>query len=73
MSTDKILRKFILKNQLIPNKIINGNLNVSNNQIQSLKDLVEAQEQPCLFMNKFDLNVDTRPITCLREYFTSKV
>ena len=39
----------------------------------SLKDLVEAQEQPCLFINKFDLNVDSRPITCLREYFTSRV
>lgn len=36
----------------------------------SLRDLVEAQENSCLFMNKFDLKVDSRPVNCLRETFT---
>ncbi len=35
-----------------------------------LRDLAEASEVDCLFFNKFDLSVDSRPVTCLHEYLT---
>ena len=35
-----------------------------------LRDLVQAFVEPCLFVNKFDLLVDPRPVMCLRDYLT---
>ena len=37
---------------------------------RDLNQIYSPHQPRCLFINKFDLNVDSRPVLCLREHFT---
>ena len=37
---------------------------------RDLNQIYSSNQPSCLFINKFDLNVDSRPVLCLREHFT---
>ena len=37
---------------------------------RDLNQIYSSHQPSCLFINKFDLNVDSRSVLCLREHFT---